>query len=67
MIPPSFYAHVFGGVSALVAIVLILMYGSGFSLRERILFLLALSIAVGIHGISHQGLELAYGYYPWGV
>jgi hypothetical protein len=34
---------------------------------EDVMLLLALSVAVSIHGISHQGLEWRYGYYPVGV
>jgi hypothetical protein len=70
MIPPSFYAHVLGGVLGLIVMILIL-----FNFREvrtlglykHLMLLLALSVAVGIHGISHQGMEVIYGYYPMGV
>ena len=34
--------------------------------RRDVMLLLALSVAVSIHGMSHQGLELRYGYYPLG-
>ncbi len=70
MIPPSFYAHVLGGVLALIVMIIILfnfrrvrMLG----LYEQLMLLLALSVASGVHGISHQGMEVLYGYYPIGV
>lgn len=70
MIPASFYSHVLGGVLALIVMVKLLMNFSrvqSLVLYEHVMLLLALSVAVGIHGISHQGLEWRYGYYPVGV
>ena len=62
MIPASYYAHVLGGVLVLIVLIKLLM-----NFRRDVMLLLALSVAVSIHGISHQGLELRYGYYPLGV
>jgi hypothetical protein len=70
MIPPSFYSHVLGGVLGLIVLIMIL-----FNFREvrslflydQLMLLLALSVAAGVHGISHQGMEELYGYYPLGV
>lgn len=66
MIPPSFYAHVLGGVLVLIVLIKLLMNFRRVQYDE-VMLLLALSIAVSIHGISHQGLEWRYGYYPLGV
>lgn len=70
MIPPSFYAHVLGGVLALTVMILMLFNFRevrSMVLYEQLMLLLALSIASGVHGISHQGMEVIYGYYPLGV
>ena len=70
MIPPSFYAHVLGGVLALIVMILILFNFRAVRsmvLYERLMLFLALSVAAGVHGISHQGMEVIYGYYPIGL
>ena len=70
MIPPSFYAHVLGGVLALIVMARILFNFrevKSMVLYEQLMLLLVLSVAVGVHGISHQGMEELYGYYPMGV
>ena len=70
MIPPSFYAHVLGGVLALIVMILILFNFRQvltLGLYKQLMLLLALSVAAGVHGISHQGMEVIYGYYPMGV
>jgi len=70
MIPPSFYAHVLGGVLGLIVLMKILLNFRKvqmLGLYEHLILLLALSIAAGVHGISHQGMEVLYGYYPLGV
>lgn len=70
MIPPSFYAHVLGGVLALIVMAMILFNFrkvKSMVLYEQLMLLLALSVAAGVHGISHQGMEVLYGYYPMGV
>jgi len=66
MIPASFYSHVLGGVLVLIVMVKLLMNFRRVQ-YEDVMLLLALSVAVSIHGISHQGLEWRYGYYPVGV
>ena len=70
MIPPSFYAHVLGGVLGLIVLIKIMLnYREVRSLvlYEQLMLLLAVSVAAGVHGISHQGMEELYGYYPLGV
>ena len=64
---PSFYAHVINGILMLFAI--ILLYRN-FSVVKRlepykqILLALLFSMAIGIHGLTHLGLETVYGYNP---
>jgi hypothetical protein len=70
MIPPSFYAHVLGGVLGLIVLIKILLnyrQVQMLGLYDQLMLLLALSVAAGVHGISHQGMEELYGYYPMGV
>ena len=68
MIPvfiPSFYAHVLNALFMLAAIVVVALNWSKISKLDAYaltkLFLMA-SIAVGVHGLSHQGLERTYDY-----
>lgn len=67
--PPSVYAHILNGVLLFIALIIIftnyskLLKYEGNSCKLVYLILL-LSIAVGIHGISHLGLESIYGYNP---
>jgi hypothetical protein len=70
MIPvfiPSFYAHVLNALLMLAAIVVVALNLKkirsldAYALTK--LFLMA-SIAVGVHGLSHQGLERTYNYNP---
>jgi uncharacterized membrane protein len=68
-LPPSFYAHGMNGLLLFIALIIIVLNYSKFTRLEaypgRTLYLiLLLSIAVGIHGISHLGLERIYGYNP---
>jgi hypothetical protein len=70
MIPvfiPSFYAHVLNALLMLAAIIVVALNWKkirsldAYALTK--LFLMA-SIAVGVHGLSHQGLERTYNYNP---
>jgi hypothetical protein len=68
-LPPSFYAHGLNGILLFVALIIIVSNYSKFirleAYPERTVYLiLLLSIAVGIHGISHLGLESVYGFNP---
>jgi hypothetical protein len=68
-LPSSFYAHGLNGILLFVALIIIV---SNYSRLSRLdtypgrtaILLLFLSIAIGIHGISHLGLEYVYGYNP---
>jgi hypothetical protein len=65
---PSIIAHTLNGGLFLVAVVLSLVYYKSLTSLDSyrlILLILAFGIVVGIHGLSHLGLEYAYGYNPW--
>jgi tetrahydromethanopterin S-methyltransferase subunit E len=70
MLPPSVIAHALNGVLMLAAIVVACI---NFSVLRRLdpykllMILLVFSIAIGIHGISHLGLEKIYGLNPFKV
>jgi len=64
---PSFYAHVLNGILLFIAIVLLYSNYSKITHLEPyklISITLLLSLTVGIHGLSHLGLEKEYGYNP---
>lgn len=67
MIPPSFSAHVINAILMVAAVVVAYI---NFSVLKKldpyklIMIFLVFSIAVGIHGISHLGLEKVYGFNP---
>jgi hypothetical protein len=68
-LPPSFYAHGLNGILLFVALIIVILNYSRLKKYEsypgNTLYLtLLLSIAVGIHGISHLGLEYVYGFNP---
>jgi len=65
---PSIIAHTLNGGLFLVAVVLSLVYYKtlvNLDSYRFILLILAFGIIVGIHGLSHLGLEYVYGYNPW--
>lgn len=59
---PSIYAHVINGLLLLLFVILLLTRDVRMRSYELLMFILVLSIAVGVHGLSHLGLETAYGY-----
>lgn len=64
---PSLYAHIINGILLLVAFILLLKnYNSikNIDKYKLIVLVLLFSIAAGIHGLSHLGLEKGYGYNP---
>ena len=68
-LPPSFYAHGLNGLLLFIALIVIVLNYSRLTRLEacpgRTAYLiLLLSIAVGVHGISHLGLEYVYGFNP---
>lgn len=65
---PSIIAHTLNGGLFLVAVILTMAYYrslSGIDSYRVILLVLLFGIIVGIHGLSHLGLEYVYGYNPW--
>ena len=64
---PSLYAHIINGILLLVAFILLLQNYRSIKNMDKyklILLILLFSIATGIHGLSHLGLEKNYGYNP---
>ena len=64
---PSFYAHIMNGL--LLFFALIVLYTNYSNIRNMgpykvIILMLLFSITIGIHGISHMGLEKYYHYNP---
>jgi hypothetical protein len=67
---PSFYSHIFNGI--LLFIVIILLYKNYSKIIELgpynlISLMLLLSIGVGIHSLTHLGLEKEYNYNPLSI
>ena len=62
---PSFYAHIFNGFLLFVAIILLIFNYSAIKRSDPyklVMFIFIFSIAVGIHGLSHLGLETVYNF-----
>lgn len=64
---PSIYAHALSGILILIFVIMVIMNFSRIR-REPLSYLLIVvllaSCAIGIHGISHLGLEKNYGLNP---
>lgn len=64
---PSIYAHVISGGVLLVGVIYLALYSSKIMSRDPyqlLVLILLISISVGLHGISHMGLETVYNYNP---
>ena len=64
---PSFYAHVINGLFLLIAFILLfknLPKLVNLEPYKKIILVLVFSISIGIHGLSHLGLETNYNYNP---
>jgi tetrahydromethanopterin S-methyltransferase subunit E len=67
MLPPSMYAHIMNGLLVFAAVIVAYI---NFSVLKRldpyklVMIFLVFSIAIGIHGLSHMGLEAVYGFNP---
>ena len=66
LIMPSFYAHVFGAILILIAL---FVFYNNYNIivsdpYKLLLLIIVFNISVGIHGLSHLGLEYVYGYNP---
>ena len=65
MCPLSILAHVFNGIVLLIAIILFFHYYTKMDNNKIVCATLLLSIAIGIHGLSHLGLEMHYIFFFW--
>jgi len=64
---PSFYAHIANGILLLLAIILLCQNYSKIKKVDPyklVILVLLFSISIGIHGLSHLGLEKIYNYNP---
>ena len=59
---PSFYARVLNAILILVAVMLLVKHYRTLRPYEVIVVALLFSIGMGVHGLSHLGLETAYGF-----
>ena len=67
---PSFYAHILNGLFFLIAIIIIFKnYSKIINLDpfKLIVLTLLLSATIGIHSLSHLGLEKSYNYNPLSI
>lgn len=61
---PSFYAHVLNGLLILLAVILMIKYSRVLRPYELLVIVLLFSIGIGVHGLSHLGLETVYHFNP---
>ena len=62
---PSILAHVLNGLFLLLSFLFVIIYFSklqGLDAYRIVVLTLLFSLVVGVHGISHLGLEREYGY-----
>jgi hypothetical protein len=65
---PSIMAHTLNGGLLLAALAVIALNFNSLSRLpplQLVTLILILSIAVGVHALSHVGVESTYGYNPW--
>ncbi len=67
---PSFYSHIINGLFLFMAFILLykdyvkIIHLEPYKLISLMLFF---SMSIGIHGLTHLGLEKGYGYNPMSV
>ncbi len=64
---PSFYAHIVNSIFLLIAIAYAFMHSSklrALDSHHTLFLILLFGIAIGVHGLSHLGLETSYGFNP---
>lgn len=64
---PSIYAHILNGVFVFTAVFFVIWnipYLQKIDTYKKILLLFLISISIGVHGISHLGIETTYNYHP---
>ena len=67
---PSIYAHTISGGLLVASTIYLAFYISKIMSRDPyqiIVLILLFSMAMGIHGISHAGLEAIYSYSPYSL
>ena len=64
ILAPSFLAHIGNVLLILLAAVLFFQNYASIKKTDMIMLALLASIAIGIHGLSHLGLERIYGFNP---
>jgi len=67
---PSVIAHVLNGILMFAAVVVAYMnvrFLSRLDPYKKVMILLVFSVAIGIHALSHLGLESVYGFNPFKV
>lgn len=67
-IAPSIFAHILNGILLLVAFILVLTNKSKLKTLQPYMLIkmvLLFSLAVGIHGLSHLGMEYVYNFNPF--
>ena len=67
---PSVYAHILNGLLLFAGVVYLIVCYNKVRARDSyqiLVLILLFSMAVGIHGLSHMGLEYVYGYNPLSV
>ena len=64
---PSIYAHMMNAIFLFISVILIYMNYSTISrlaASEKVKLVLLFSLAIGLHGLSHLGLEYIYKFNP---
>lgn len=67
---PSLYAHILNGIFLFISAIILYKNFSNIKRSDSYKLLtltLLMSIAIGIHGLSHLGLESVYGYNPLNI
>lgn len=61
---PSFLSHILNGLLLLVATIMFFYNYQNLSTSYITLYVILLSIAIGIHGLLHLGQEVYFNYNP---
>ena len=61
---PSVYAHILNGLLLFAGVVYVVLNVRTRDPYQILVLVLLFSMAAGIHGLSHMGLEYIYGYNP---
>ena len=64
---PSFYGHALNGILLVTSLIIILLNLDKIKQLEiykQTMLLLMFTLVVGVHSLSHLGLEQVYGYNP---